>query len=383
MPVEKTRPVPRLDALTSLRFVAAALVLLRHAVMGLAPLPFLEPVAEMGAVGVTFFFALSGFVLVWSAQPGESAGTFWRKRLARVYPLHVILTALAAVVIVLHGGRVQDDVALVCVFLLQAWFQSKRFAYGFNTLSWSLSCEAFFYFMFPFLLPRVERLDCVRCLRWIFGIIGLLTLTTIIYGAADALHLPGVGLVDLYTFPVYRLGQFAAGMLLAYAIRLGWRPIMSAARGVAITVATYGLVVTVHVVMQRAGITVGQEAGLPVTIADLLVLPAVLVLLACVVAEELDGGATSLQGRWFQRLGQWSFALYLIQALLLDGFLTLIGGRPDGALLQVGAVVVFSAVAIGLSGLTYHLLERPIERSLRAAWLPARPVPDPAPSSAP
>lgn len=60
---------PRLDGLTGLRFLAALLVFLHHIFSasivphGLARIPGTKDLAQLGAVGVTFFFVLSGFVL--------------------------------------------------------------------------------------------------------------------------------------------------------------------------------------------------------------------------------------------------------------------------------------------------------------------------------
>ena len=56
----------RLDTLTSLRFVAAALVLVYHGVPILIPDRWAQYPVAAGFVGVGFFFALSGFVLMWT-----------------------------------------------------------------------------------------------------------------------------------------------------------------------------------------------------------------------------------------------------------------------------------------------------------------------------
>ncbi|WP_372352459.1 acyltransferase family protein [Streptomyces sp. KL116D] len=79
----------RLPSLTGLRFFAAFLVFLCHALSQFNPQTdsvshdvayFLLPA---GPVGVSFFFVLSGFVLTYAARPGDTVRRFWRRRVVR------------------------------------------------------------------------------------------------------------------------------------------------------------------------------------------------------------------------------------------------------------------------------------------------------------
>ncbi|WP_372352198.1 acyltransferase family protein [Streptomyces sp. KL116D] len=78
----------RLPSLTGLRFFAAFLVFLCHALSQFNPQTdsvshdvayFLLPA---GPVGVSFF-VLSGFVLTYAARPGDTVRRFWRRRVVR------------------------------------------------------------------------------------------------------------------------------------------------------------------------------------------------------------------------------------------------------------------------------------------------------------
>ena len=92
--------------LTGVRFVAAAWVMLYHfqvplAVSGLL-FPILHEVLRVGRLGVDLFFALSGFILTHTylrtlgRSPGvRASGTFWWLRLARVYPVHLVMLLVA------------------------------------------------------------------------------------------------------------------------------------------------------------------------------------------------------------------------------------------------------------------------------------------------
>ena len=103
-------PAARLDFLTAARGFAAFAVVFYHidaylngALSG-AGLAFIQ----RGALGVDFFFILSGFILAHVYGADMRAGTFaaWpylARRFARIYPLHLV-TLLA--VAVLYANRV-------------------------------------------------------------------------------------------------------------------------------------------------------------------------------------------------------------------------------------------------------------------------------------
>src|SRR5207249_11094077 len=88
--------VSRLDTLTSLRFIAAAMIVVHHTrgCFGIPPRwgdPF--PLQH----GVSFFFVLSGFILtyVYPSLRLSGAPRFWWARFARVWPAHAFAFVLA------------------------------------------------------------------------------------------------------------------------------------------------------------------------------------------------------------------------------------------------------------------------------------------------
>lgn len=48
--------------------------------------------------GVSFFFILSGFVLVWSFRSSDTPGEFYRRRFARIVPAYVAMCVVALAV---------------------------------------------------------------------------------------------------------------------------------------------------------------------------------------------------------------------------------------------------------------------------------------------
>src|SRR3546814_12632267 len=88
---------PELRALTSVRGLAAWMVVLYHIRLSIAGLPeaWVDVFAK-GYLAVDFFFLLSGFV-IWLTygerlrERDASVVAFWQRRIARIYPLHLFM----------------------------------------------------------------------------------------------------------------------------------------------------------------------------------------------------------------------------------------------------------------------------------------------------
>ena len=119
----------RLDSLTGLRFVAAFAVFCGHAMeLGENQWPIsLDRLVGQAGTAVSFFFVLSGFVLAWSARDGDRPSTFYRRRVARIYPAYLLAVLLAAVtmVAVLHEKLPVAHLVPV-VLLVQSWVPHAR-----------------------------------------------------------------------------------------------------------------------------------------------------------------------------------------------------------------------------------------------------------------
>src|SRR5580693_9914155 len=155
---------PRLPALTSLRFFAAFHVVIFHllATQVVRGPDWFQKLSSVGYVGVSFFFVLSGFILVYTyAGRNLSLKDFWRARFARIYPAYafsLLFTAPFFFFAVLKldipffaWPKVHLKLASgLVITLLQAWVPPAALTW--NSVAWSLSVEAFFYLLFPFLI---------------------------------------------------------------------------------------------------------------------------------------------------------------------------------------------------------------------------------------
>ena len=341
------QPGRNLPSLTSLRFFAAALVAYFHASVwvhqGGAP----TGVALFGFVGVTFFFVLSGFVLTWTWKPHEPARRFYLRRFARIYPLH-LATALAAMLLGITGVVAVNDSSGAIVtnlLLVQSW---TRYVYGLNDSSWSLSVEAFFYAVFPLLVVRLARLDSPR---------GVAAITVVwlgfVGGVAD--HLSPTADGWLYSIPAYRIGEFVVGSALALSLRRG--PSMRR-----LPVWTAGLLAAAcYLALGPIDWASGHSLTAGQWKANLLMLPAFALLIVTAAQRDLAGETGWLHHPWLIKLGQWSFALYLIHDLALRAFMPLLTG-PWAWPLAILVLVLAQALAAA----AYEWYERPVERYIRS-----------------
>jgi len=162
--------------LTGVRFVAAAWVLLYHlqgplAVLGLVSIPVVSDVLRVGRLGVDLFFALSGFILTHTYLTrlgprlgGRATVNFWWLRLARVYPVHLVMLVVAGVAVIAEArvaGEEPDRAWLNPVdfgknlLLVQEWGSDPQ--RGWNFVAWSLSMEWLAYLIFPLLVLLLWR----------------------------------------------------------------------------------------------------------------------------------------------------------------------------------------------------------------------------------
>lgn len=209
------QPGYQLLPLTGLRFLAAAMVVLFH--FSNIGNPVLRNFVHHGAFGVTVFFVLSGFILAYSyaSKPGEmrgSAKNFWAARVARLYPTYLLGIAMMVPVVLQRQGdavSVQFSSGVLSLILVQAWFHSFGLDWGmWNPPGWSLSAEAFFYLLFPFVCVTLSRLSK----GWLM-LVGAAFCGLAVFGVFMQPVFP-LGAGDYWGFvPLTRLPEFLLGVM--------------------------------------------------------------------------------------------------------------------------------------------------------------------------
>lgn len=342
---------PDLRALTTLRFLAAAWVVLYtawpHLNVGFTPM-----LVSKGYLGVEVFFVLSGFILshVYLEAAGTkrySHGGFLWARIARVYPLHLVTLAGMAVLGVgaaVAGLSVSDSLtdwrALPAhLTMTHAWGLAPSSA--FNHPSWSISAEWFAYLSFPAYAFVAWRLKDRPVLAT--GLAAAAALA--IYAAFQPLA--GFSLTEA----TFRWGalRIVPCFMLGCALYLVYRraPIPHA-----------GPVA----LLSGAGVLISASLGLwdPVTV----LFAGGLILSLGSLANEKAGVLASAFGVY---LGEISYSIYMVCAPVLL-VMTNIAARLTGAEDKRFHIIVWLGVVAAIpvaAMLTYHLVERPARKALR------------------
>lgn len=344
-----------LPSLTGLRAIAAGLVFLRHAqyLFGTTPLEGATlRLFVQGGVGVSFFYVLSGFVLTWSWRSGALA--FFRRRFARIYPAHVVTWVLGGALAVYVGRHTTAGIAVANLFLVQAWVPSNDYFTGMNGVSWSLSCEAFFYALFP-LLVGVAALASARLRALAFAL-----LVAGIVAIPVSTHLPPLReLWITYIFPPTRLLEFCCGILVALGVRSGRWPRIPAGATALLAFAAY--LAAGEAGVWRPATFTSYEGFVAVTVVPFALL------IGAYAQRDIAARRSLLRSTWAVRLGEWSYSFYLLHFIVIELFQHWTLEWRPGTAGAIGATVGLLAVSVAAASLLYRGVERPLERRLRGS----------------
>jgi len=204
----------RLDALTSLRFFAALMIVVHHTA-SYDLFGFSDKIQNTGVLntGVSFFFVLSGFILAYVYPKLETwveIRRFLWARIARVWPGLLASFFIAFWLLPLTW---EYKTGLANLFMVNAWVPYFSYAFSYNAPSWSISTEFFFYIAFPFLIFRWEK-------TWHWKLLCSGIVLILVIGVINWLSLPEfdpntdfVTVNDLlYIHPVSRIFEFIFGM---------------------------------------------------------------------------------------------------------------------------------------------------------------------------
>jgi peptidoglycan/LPS O-acetylase OafA/YrhL len=387
----------RLAWLDALRGFAALCVVFDHgSTLLLLPVrSFLYQWLNLGQYGVFVFFLVSGYIVPASLERKGSVRGFWISRAFRLYPMFIVALVLSAVAYKTGYGSIGNAGAHRLTAVLGWLFMLQNLNAGLNVpvVAWTLSYEMVFYLLLAALFSwGAHRRSGWYATAFAVGAValgGVLPMSAlghwssgpglgplVLNAVTDALILAGLAFaVSSRSWLVKggaSLAALVALVLLTFnqsypypwsgcvilALMFSGTLIYRAEQGQVNRIAAAALVVAVLAMATVAGIWHGARYGHHWELQW-----ATSVLLA---------GATFGIGlavrrwrvpRWCAWLGMISYSVYLLHPLVFNAYRSIPGlhrahTMPVQALFFAGLV----AVIIGLSGLTYYLIEKPMQR---------------------
>jgi peptidoglycan/LPS O-acetylase OafA/YrhL len=355
---------PELRALTGIRFWAAFAIYLYHADPIRRSTGFGRAV-QYGPYAVSFFFVLSGFVL---AYVYENRGAvrdrraFWIARLARVYPVYLlgILIALPLVfrpVFVAGVALPTPDVFVPLaanLVMMQAWF--RALALSINGVNWSLGAEAFFYAIFPMLLPAIAKRP--RAALWLASAVSLALAMFVLTGLPFvASNEARAFLVDRLAFhPLARLPEFVIGVAAGCLfIRPSAAPSLD--RSWALSAGIASIVIATAAAFAGHSIENVSHSGL---------LAPVFALLVAGLARGRGIAARFLAARPSVALGDLSYTLYIIHEPVGDWYDAFAHATHAPGTITATGFFIRTAITLALTVAIHVTVERPARRWIRA-----------------
>lgn len=394
----------RLNALTSLRILAAIHVVLFHCARPIFDQTFANwvdltrhsspPVRlavlilgrgisnflSAGPWSVSLFFILSGFILFYnygnSSSRSVTAGKFWIARFARIYPVY-LLGLLMIAPFVLHDWYASEMYGLhhtivggvLAVSLLQSWF--PKYATFWNGPGWSMSVEAFFYALFPLLMLPLRRVNgagklvgiILAC--WVVSIVK----TPLIWKIAlhwwawthARFHTSLVTAVTDYA-PLSRLPEFVAGMALGRLMLLRGGPVLRGPKLAMLTIAAAGTCLILAALGNHCPWYFAAAGGLTPLFA--------LVIWSLTIEDSFVAKLLAWSPLVF--LGEVSYSIYIIHLPLAHWFgvaVNHITHRPDSeTFLDIPnylVLAIFIPVLLGVCSLIYTFFEMPARDFIR------------------
>lgn len=364
----RNNPDGEILPLTSIRGIAALLVVAHHMTLpGAVQSASLNNLIDKGYFSVDLFFVLSGFVMALTYARLFTGGYSWSahrdflwRRIARIYPLYIVVTLATSLYTLLHFGGYHNvhlpgvelahpvSAHIANILMIHGW----GFGDSIGGTTWSISTEWGAYLLFPLLAQAALFRG-----RWSAVLLGAIAIALLVYMALQpmpASQWKRQGQLDLVggysLLPLLRcLAGFSIG-LLAYRLREAEGLMRFLRRDLA----CFALFILLAALM-----ALGTE--------DLWMYPLLpLLILSLFSVRGMAARAFGAKPLWF--LGVLSYSIYLIHMLFYPFMwrvATMAGHVLSPAHAALTANILTYAVIIGCSAGAYYFVELPGRRLIR------------------
>lgn len=203
----------KISQITFTRFLAAMAIVISHfnKDLFLYKIDYISNIFLKANVGVSYFFILSGFIMIVAYHKKDKIEYFdyYRNRFARIYPLYVL--GLLLYLITRYSGF-SIYKGFLYLFGLQSWIPGEAMILNFP--GWSISVEFLFYLLFP-LLYNYCYSKGNKSIWVVTGIIWVVTqVFSSLYSASIYYKGPHTESHELlYYFPLLHINEFLVGNL--------------------------------------------------------------------------------------------------------------------------------------------------------------------------
>ena len=359
----ETRASLYVPAIDGLRFLAILLVFLHHSSLP-AGWNVAQHLASRGWIGVEIFFAISAFLLFRLLQMEAelrgsiSAGTFYARRLLRIYPLMIIFPIAMLCIFGPGGPFWAQRLAGIGLGLdnFLCWIRGYDTDVPYSAHLWTLSYEFQFYLVLPLAFIALRKLRNHGIAAALLGVELFALVARWTFATIGAPH------PIIWVTPFLRPESTLIGIAIAI-----WQPRIPPLVSVVVLVAASAAL------LAGPG---GEEIG-NWTVAIYLFAGAVsgsMLLLAL----ESTALVRVLSSRPIAYLGRISFGLYVYHLLaigLAAQILSAASPTSDETIVRCAVIALSLALTVAMAVTSYYLLERPFLRIKdRLAVIGGRPI---------
>ncbi len=326
----------KFHSIQSLRGIAALFVVISH-------LSFIG----IGAFGVDIFFCISGFIMMYVTS--KNTEHFLIKRLIRIVPLYYMITIFTYILLLVFPRMFMTTTAEFSYVIKSFFFIPYEIGDVIQPIvrvGWTINYEMFFYILF-FISMKISKkyrgviCSCLLLVLAFLGELFVLPTTFLTFYCSELLI------------------EFAFGILSFYLCEKIFVFLKAKEKK---SFSTFLLLICLAVIFAGFWLFISENNNMVVPYFSRVInwgIPAFFIFVAAFII-----GCILKMPKWLSFLGDISFSLYLLHYYPIT-FISRITQKYDSIPLKVLLSVVGIAIVIGISTISYYLIEKKLSSYLK------------------